>query len=287
MVPVRQRQGQSLPHSRVRSRSTRKSFGEYREYAPIADLYDHVVPYRDRPDVAFYVNAAKESGGPVLELGCGTGRVLVPTAQAGIEIIGLDRSPSMLGVCRERLLYEPAEVQDRVQIVRADMRDFELSQRFSLVTVPFRPFQHLTTVEDQLSCLRSIRRHLVDGGRLILDLFNPSLDFLTREDFGEEFGEEPEFTAPDGRRVVRKSRLVAHDRFNQINQVQLIYDVTYDDGRQQRLVHDFPMRYLFRFEAEHLLVRSGFEIERLYSDYDKNPYGHTYPGDLIFVARIR
>jgi len=257
----------------------------YEEYAFIADLYDHVVPYRNRPDVEFFVEAAEESGGPVLEVGCGTGRVLIPTARAGIEIVGLDLSQPMLDVCRKRLLQEPEEVQARVKLVEADMRDFELGQTFRLVTTPFRPFQHLTTVDDQLACLGSIHRHLMEDGRLILDIFNPSFEYLTRKDVGEEIEDEPEFTTPDGRRVVRKHRTVSQDRFSQVNQVELIYYVTHPDGREERLVHSFPMRYLFRFEAEHLLVRSGFEVEHVYADFDKSPYGTKYPGELIFVAK--
>jgi SAM-dependent methyltransferase len=260
-------------------------FNGYQEYAFIADLYDYVTPYRDRPDIGFYIHAAKEIGGPVLEVGCGTGRILIPTARVGIEILGLDLSPSMLNVCRERLLEESEEVRARVQLIEADMRDFKLERAFRLVTIPFRPFQHLTTVEDQLSCLGCIHRHLVEGGRLIFDIFNPSLEALTREDVGEEIIEEPDFTTPDGRRVVRWHRIVSRDHFNQINHVELIYDVAHPDGREERLVHPFPMRYLFRFEAEHLLVRSGFEIEHVYADFDKSPYGSKYPGDLIFVAK--
>ena len=259
--------------------------GGYQEYAFIADLYDYVTPYRERPDVAFYVEAAVESGGPVLEVGCGTGRVLIPTARAGIEIVGLDLSQSMLEVCRASLSNEPAEVQVRARLVSGDMRAFELGQAFRLATIPFRPFQHLTTVEDQLACLACIRRHLVEEGRLILDLFNPWLQALTSDNVGEELGDEPEFSTPDGRRVVRRHRIVKRDLFNQINDSELIYYVTHPGGREERLVHAFPMRYLFRFEAEHLLARSGFEVEQVYADFEKNPYGSIYPGDLIFVAR--
>lgn len=258
--------------------------GGYIEYAFIADLYDHVVPYRERTDVAFFVEAAVESGGPVLEIGCGTGRVLIPTARAGIEIVGLDLSPHMLEVCRKQLQSEPEEVQSRVQLVPADMRNFRLPQRFELATMPFRPFQHLMTVNDQLACLECIRRHLVEGGKLILDIFNPSLEALVSDDLGQEVGQEPEFTTPDGRRVLRRQRTVSRDRFNQVNQIELIYYVTHPDGREERLVHAFPMRYLFRFEAEHLLVRSGFRVEQVYADYDNSPYGSQYPGELILVA---
>ena len=259
--------------------------GGYEEYDFIADLYDHVVPYRDRPDVGFFVEAARAAGSPVLEVGCGTGRVLIPTARAGVETVGLDLSTHMLAVCRKRLEAEPDPVRGRARLVQADMRRFELEQKFTLATVPFRPFQHLLTMEDQLSCLASIRAHLVEGGRLILDLFNPSLDMLAGPADGQEGGDEPEFTTPDGRRVVRRHRAVATDRFSQVNDYELIYYVSHPDGRQERLVQAFPLRYVFRFEAEHLLARAGFEVEHLYADFDKRPYGSAYPGELLFVAR--
>jgi len=254
------------------------------DYAAIAELYDHVGIYRDRPDVSFFVDAAREAGSPVLELGSGTGRVLIPTARAGIDIVGLDSSPSMLAICRRLLEAEPPVVGSRVELVEGDMRAFDLGRAFTLVTIPFRPFQHLVTVEDQLACLASIRRHLMPGGRLILDLFNPSLEGLTQS-MGAESPPESEFSMPDGRRVVRRFRIASRDRANQVNQVELIYEATHPDGRAERLVHAFPMRYLFRYEAEHLLVRAGFRVLQLYSGYDKSGFGATYPGELIFVAQ--
>ena len=259
--------------------------GGYADHAFVAAFYDHIVPHRDRQDVAFFVQAAQEAGGAVMEVGCGTGRILIPTARAGIEITGLDLSTYMLDVCRERLLDEPQDIRARVQLVQADMRDFELGRAFHLATIPFRPFQHLLTVDDQIACLKQIHRHLADGGRLILDLFNPSLISLTSDTVGQELGDEPEFTTPDGLRVVRRSRIVSRDLYNQINHVELIYYVTHPDGRKERLVHAFPMRYLFRFEVEHLLARCGFQLEHVYADYDRSLYGSKYPGELIAVAK--
>ena len=255
------------------------------EYGRIADLYDHVGLYRDRPDLEFYVGAAREAGTPVLEIGCGTGRVLIPTARAGIEITGLDFSPSMLTVCRQRLLAEPEPVRSRVELVEGDMRRFDLGRTFNLVTIPFRPFQHLVSVEDQLACLGSIRRHLVPGGTMILDLFNPSLEALVNAPVGVEAEDTPETLLHDGRRLSRSYRIISQNRATQANQVELIYHVTNPGGRTERLVHSFAMRYLFRYEAEHLLARAGFEIVALYGGYDRSPFGATYPGELIFVAR--
>src|SRR6185436_3506941 len=157
---------------------------------------------------------------------------------------------------------------------------------FKLVTMPFRPFQHLLTVEDQMACLRAIRSHLAPGGRVILDLFNPSLHMLVDEALTAEHGDEPEFTMPDGRKVVRRTRFTGRDWCAQVTNNDLIYHVTHPDGRQERFVHSFYMRYLFRFEVEHLLARTGFVVEQVYGDYDRSLFGAKYPGELIVVARL-
>jgi SAM-dependent methyltransferase len=217
------------------------------EYAGVAEFYDLVPFYRQRPDVAFYVEAAKASGGPVLEIGCGTGRVLIPTARAGMEVVGLDASPHMLDVCRCRLQQEPPDVHARVRLVQGDMRRITVEQTFPLATIPFRPFQHLLTVNDQLACLTSIRDHLTDDGGLVFDIFNPSLDMLVNKPVGEEFESDPEFIMDDGRRVFRRGKIVAHDRFTQVTQHELIYYISYPDGRSERLVHDV-------LDAEHVSI---------------------------------
>lgn len=253
-------------------------------YARIADLYDHVVPYRDRPDVPFFVGMATGARGPVLEVGCGTGRVLIPCARAGVHMVGIDLSVRMIEICHHRLQHESDEVRSRVQLVHDDMRHFDLGRTFALAMLPFRSFQHVITVDDQVASLRCIRSHLEPGGQLVLDVFNPSLDALANRVIGKEH-QESEFAMADGRRVVRSYKVAAHDRFRQVNDVELIYDITHEDGREERIVDAFEMRYLFRFEAEHLLARCGFELERVFSGYDGSEYGSEYPGELVMLAR--
>ena len=254
-------------------------------YDRIATFYDSTVPYRQREDVGFFVEMASESGGPVLELGCGTGRVLIPTARAGIEIAGLDASPAMLKVCRESLEREPEDVRERVTLVQGDMRNFGLDDRFALVTLPFRPFQHLLEVEDQIACLRCIHTHLKDGGRLVLDLFNPMIERLTEANYPTEYEMEPAATLEDGSEMVRSSRMIARDIARQRIDVELRHDFTFPNARKEQYVENMTLRYFFRYEVEHLLARCGFEVENLYADYARTPFGEIYPGELLFVAR--
>jgi len=253
----------------------------------IPEFYDYVVPYAARPDIGFYVEAARQHGGPVLELGCGTGRILIPTARAGIDISGLDASEGMLKVCQARLDTEPADVQGRTDLHHGDIRHFDLGSRFRLITLPFRPFQYLLMVEEQLACLSAISHHLELNGRLVFDLFNPSVHHLAKSVDPAETDDEPPFTHPDGRTVTRRSRILERDLANQTFAGELVYEVIHPGGRTERLVHQYRFRYLFRFEAEHLLARAGFSVDLVYSDFHHTPYGSQYPGELIFVARRR
>jgi SAM-dependent methyltransferase len=259
--------------------------GGYQEFPFVSEFYDSVIPYRNRLDIDFYIQFARESRGLVLELGCGTGRVLIPTARAGINITGFDCSSRMLEVLKAKLQLEAIEMQKRVELIQGDIRNFDLGKKFNLVTIPFRPFQHLLTVEDQMACLRCIHRHLNDEGKLVFDLFNPSLKRLVDPKSSEELMDEPVFATPDGREVVRKHRLAGVDLANQVIDGEIIYYISHPDGQTERLVHSFKLRYLFRFEVEHLLARTGFQVEAGYADFDKSPLGSKYPGELIFIAK--
>lgn len=232
----------------------------------------------------FYVNAARECGGPVLEAACGTGRVLIPTAQAGIEITGIDSSDAMLAICRNKLARESIETQSRTHILHADIRNFNLGEKYNLITIPYRPFQHLIGTEDQMECLATIHRHLSNRGKLIFDTFNPCLHILVDEKRFQEIEDVPNTPLPDGRSIRRCGRVSACDYPRQVQQIELIYYITHPDGRQERQVHNFAMRYFFRYELEHLLARCGFHVETVYSGFDIAPFGTKYPGEIIMVA---
>jgi SAM-dependent methyltransferase len=141
------------------------------EYDPIAHLYD---PWSASvtEDIDFYASLAVDAGPPVVELGVGTGRIAVPTALAGIRVIGVDRSAGMLHVCREAA--ERAGVAGLLDLREGDLRAPPVTERVRLVTCPFRAYLHLTTDEDRLHALRAAHRLLVPGGRLVFDIFEPS-----------------------------------------------------------------------------------------------------------------
>lgn len=254
-------------------------------YSLSAEFYDFISDYRVRPDVSFFVESATRSEGAVLELGCGTGRVLIPTARSGKKVVGLDGSRSMLQVCQQKLQREPVDVQANVELVHGDLRTFELSRQFGCILIPFRPFQHLNEVEEQLACLGAIHRHLVDDGRLVFDVFNPSLTSLTRDNIGVEESHSEDFSLPDGSRVVLTEKTVARDLIKQILSIEFAFHVTGTDGHTRRLVQPFQMRYFFRYELEHLLHRAGFVIESLFGDYERHPFDHDHDRDFVIVAK--
>src|SRR6266404_4249764 len=172
----------------MKSAAARGKSGRLLDTNFVSEFYDHIVPFKNRQDINFYVDAAKSVNGEVLEIGCGTGRVLIPTVRAGVRILGLEASGSMLSMCRKNLSKEPVEVQSRViDLIEGDMRQFNLNRKFNLITIPFHPFCHLLTTEDQLRCLTTINHHLNDGGKLVFDLYTPALKHLIEERYLVEF----------------------------------------------------------------------------------------------------
>ena len=259
--------------------------GNYNAWPEIPELYDQVPLYADRKDAEFYLGLCRAAEGEVLELGCGTGRILIPAAEAGCTITGLDQSGFMLERCRVKLRALAPEVQKRVTLVEADMTNFSLGRTFALATVPFRPLQHLVSVEAHLGLLDCVHRHLKPGGKLALDVFHPHLPTLAGPDNPEEIEDTAEMTLPDGRRLRRTFRVTAKRRAEQSNDIELIYYVIGRNGETRRLVQAFPMRYFFRFELEHLLARAGFQMLNLFGNFDRSPFTDASPEMIVIAAR--
>lgn len=255
---------------------------DYDDVDEIGELYDHIPLYGRRRDVDFYADEALAVDGDVLELGCGTGRVLLPVARRGKQITGVDNSVRMLARCRERVASESADVRSRVDLVQADMRTLDLEKRFSIVLIPFRPLQHLIAVSDQIATLQAIHRHLEPGGRLVFDVFNPNMRYMV-EDRTAEAQDTPEVQLPDRRTFRRTGRVAAVHIVEQYSEIELIYYVRGVDGSEQRLVHGFLMRWFWRHELEHLLARCGFRVKAVFGDYNRSPLTDQSP-EMIFIA---
>lgn len=230
-------------------------------------------------DVPFYRELARRSGGRVLEVMCGSGRLLLPLAQAGLRVAGIDISGAMLTRARTRL--QNAGLLDRVDLMEGDICAAAPQGPFGLALVAINSFMHLGSTAEQLAALGHIREALRPGGLLALDLFNPDLRALANENGALAI--DKTFTLPDGTRVqkfvAQQPNLAA-----QTNHVTFIYDELDADGRVTRSVLPFPMRWLYRFELEHLLARAGFALEAVYGSYELDEYDST--SDLLLaVAR--
>lgn len=228
-------------------------------------------------DLVFYAELAQHTGGPVLDAMCGTGRVILPLAEQGHYVAGLDLSPAMVALAQAKA--EALGVDQRVHLVQGDIRDFDLAQQFGLVVVPINSFMHLNTVDDQLAALRCLRKHLLPNGLLVLDLFNP-----TPQDLGSEQNVLVyDRTFSIGEATVQKYVVRCTDWAEQRQHVQFIYDEQAADGTLRRHVLPFTMRWLYRFELEHLLIRAGFVLESWFGDYELAPYTNA-SDQLIAVA---
>ena len=247
-----------------------------------AEVYDCQVSDSARTaDVPLWLALAEESGGPVLELGCGTGRVTIPLARAGRDVTGLDMSPNMLAIARRKLEQESTEVRERIRFVEGDMRDFSLDQRFGSIIVPFSAFQVLLERDDQKRCLACCARHLKPRGRLAIDVFHPRLSRLAAEGSVEE--EPHEFPGPEGA-TVKWSGHTDYDIANQRLRSRWRYECVTAQGEVTTRKHLLELHYFFRFEMEWMLEACGFAVEALYGDFDRSEFT-AESGEMIFVAR--
>src|SRR5713226_7514083 len=252
----------------------------------IADYYDESpVVHESLKNVAFYRDAARDYGDPVLELGCGTGRVTMAVAEAGKRIPGLELSERMLERAVKKRGGLRVEARERVHLVQSDMAKFDLGEKFRLAIIPFRALQHLLEVRQQMDCLECVRKHLMPGGRLVLDVFQTDAERMHDPVHMREM-QVTEYRTTDGRQVRITERVAAFHRAEQRNDVEMIFSVVHPGGRQEKLVFAWPLRYFFRYEVEHLLARCGFKVSAEYGDSDRTPIQDDSP-EMIFVAESR
>lgn len=250
-------------------------------YDPFARYYD--ADFHDyHEDVPFLREMARRTGGPILELMCGTGRVLLPLAEEGYQITGVDISPAMLAIARGHLAE--AGLAERVALIEADVRSVDLpANSFGLAFVAVNSFMHLEEVRDQLAALTNVRRALTRRGLLVLDLFNPDPIEIAREDNRLVLDREYEL---DGRHV-QKFIAIDSDAAAQLSRVTYLYDETAPDGALTRRTMRFAMRWFYRFEIEHLLARAGLGVRAIYGSYDLDEYASGSPRLIVVAGQSR
>ncbi len=231
----------------------------------LADYADPIIYDQENssfePDGPFFLEMAQQAGGPVLDLGCGSGRMTIPFAQSGIDITGLDIVPGMLAQAKTKAKELP------IRWVEADVRTFQLEQQFDFIFAAGCVLQHLLTRSDQEATLARIREHLSTNGRFATALFFPRPEQLT--DVTEE-QEWFNYTTVDGRDV----RVTGTEYYDPVRQVKVETAVRrWQDDTGKTITRKAPLslRYIFPQEMEALLHYNGFKVEALYGDWDRAP----------------
>jgi len=252
-------------------------------YAALARFYD-LQHAAFTPDVDMYRHYAAEAhtrrpmtaaAASILEIGSGTGRVMIPLVDAGYRVVGVDESPEMLQIARAGLAQFPPE---RWQIIQADARTLNLDERFGMAFIALNTFLHNLTRESQLSMLSAVHRHLQPDGVLIVDL--PPNDELAYQPDTGEYEYEATLIDPDSDAVTEK--YVASEVFwaEQVQVLSYRLESTSGAGKQVQNV-SFKLRHVFKHEMELLLLSAGFSACRWYGDYDLSNYGE---GSLRMIA---
>jgi SAM-dependent methyltransferase len=243
----------------------------YRD-GPHYDAMHSVLPFTDTP---FYVEESKRARGPVLELACGTGRLTIPIAQSGVEITGLDLSPSMLAHARRKA----SEAQARIEWVEGDCRTLALKRKFALIFMPFHSMQHMHDAASLEALFANVRRHLAEGGRFIFDVFNPSIAILSRDP--KQRHVDRKFEDPGGRGTVTLETTAVYDDATQVNHIKMHFSVP---GENDYRVEPLSLRCFFPQELDLLVRHHGFEIERKYGNFERKPFAG---GDMKQIVVCR
>ncbi len=249
--------------------------------------YDLIAPFYDiehaqfSEDLDLYHNFAELCGGKILELACGSGRVLLPLVQEGYEVTGVDTSIVMLDIARARV--QDANVVERCTLVQQDISTLHLSQKFRLAFIALGSFAHITTRKTQQLALSAIRAHLSPGGTFIMDISNADARYM--EDLGNHMLHQGTWHRDDGTLLTHfVSPAPAADRH--LLELTHFYDQHSQGGTVHRTVVTTHLYLFERSEIELLLEQAGFVVKDVYGDYDLAPYQLGSPR-MICIAEAR
>jgi ubiquinone/menaquinone biosynthesis C-methylase UbiE len=251
-------------------------------YADWSQWYDLFYSTESGEEVDFYVGEAIAANGPVLEIGVGTGRIAIPVAKRGIEVFGVDMSPEMLAAAESKA-SAASPLTGSLTLAEADMRTLRLAKTdFAQVTIPARTLLLATAPEDQADTLCSAARHLRPGGKLVLNVFNPTPDLIF--DGSEESVLIGEVADPATGKTFRLSAINRFNQESQINNATQIVEDVHTDGSTS-VVAELPvtLRYLFPHEIFAMIEDTNLQVEAVYGWFDKSPFDEECE-EIIFVA---
>ena len=258
----------------------------YRETAWFYDLREYVSNFKD---IDFFFDRAKKVGGPVLELGCGTGRITIPLAEAGYDVWGIDLSAEMLAVLNKKCETLAASIKKRLHIIHADMCNFNLNRKFPLLIIPLCSFQLLTDIEQQQSCLDCVKKHLATDGQFIITLRRPSSGLDASYVCDEEILRD-EFVDPKTKRKIRmmiqrksidlRSQVCCHDQ---------IFYFSQPDGSETRVVGTIRTAWFSENQMRDFLESNNFKIIEILGaalgNYDGKQIGKG--PEMIFICQLK
>ena len=248
----------------------------------IAEYYDLIHGHLDE-DLPMWQALTQDAAGPILEIGCGSGRLLVPLAGAGHRLTGLDLVEVALNAARAKL--EGVGLTGQVALVQADMRDFDLPrQDFAVALVALNTLMHCHSLEEQLATLRAIHKHLAPAGRLIIDLFYPHPELLAEADGRLNF--EADLVDDLTGRTVQWYWRHDIDLARQMRHLTYILDEIDADGHVRRSQLPFTLRYIYRYEMELLLQATGFSLESVYGSYELEPFDSDSPRMIVVAQKM-
>ncbi len=250
-------------------------------YRNSAWLYD--IDTRDNlsADIPFYIDYARAGNGEVLELGCGTGRVALALAKEGFNVTGLDLSTQMLDIFRQKLAASP-DLERNIKLFHGSMADFHLEQKYALIIAPFRAFQAVTADEDINGALACIYEHLTDDGIFIVNVFNPH-PVMDESWCYDETVQWERLDEKTGNHVVKKHWGDRIDTVNQIIYPHYAYEVTYPDGKTERITDDLSLKYYYPEQLRATVEKRGFIIKESFAWYDKAPLESIHR-EIIYVC---
>ncbi len=251
-----------------------------REHYADAALYDYEYRRR-RADVTFYRDLAKQRGGPILDLGCGSGRVTIPLARDGHQVHGIDQSASMLATLRKRVEAAPEPVKDRITVSPGNLCTFTVPGKYELAIAAFNVLEHLYTRGELAACLARVDAHLAPGGAFAFDVQMPDLAWLLRDP--AKRWAKTRFTDPTTKRAMYYSTNHDYDPVGQIVNIRLFYDPV--DGKGPAKVVKLSQRKYFPAELEALVAHSGFRVVERYGDFSGRELDGAAESQVLICER--